>query len=248
MPTTYTLHPALTDFAPALVIFDKDGTLIDINLMWGGWIVEMAHRLESAAGRAMAASLFKTMAFDPHSGLIAPGGPLSIAPLAQQRRLMLGVLRDCGLLAAESETALAAAWHLPDPVKLAHPLANLTALFETLRAAGAKIGIATADDRASTLGTVTGLNLAHLVDAVICADDGLPIKPAPDMILSICRALDILPAKTVMVGDNVDDLRMGRAAGVGLTIGMVSGVSSRADLAPAADMVLGSVAELIIAS
>jgi HAD superfamily hydrolase (TIGR01509 family) len=137
---------------------------------------------------------------------------------------------------------------LPDPVKLAHPLANLTALFETLRAAGAKIGIATADDRASTLGTVTGLNLAHLVDAVICADDGLPIKPAPDMILSICRALDILPAKTVMVGDNVDDLRMGRAAGVGLTIGMVSGVSSRADLAPAADMVLGSVAELIIAS
>jgi phosphoglycolate phosphatase len=245
MPANYTLHPILADFAPALVIFDKDGTLIDINIMWGSWIIELARRLESATGQAIAAALFQAMAFDPVSGIMEPSGPLSIAPLAEQRQLILTVLRESGLSAAESQTALTAAWHMPDPIKLAQPLTDLPALFGTLRANGAKVGIATADDRAPTLATLTGLGLIHFVDGIACADDGMTIKPAPDMILSICQALNIPPAKTVMVGDNVDDLRMGRAAGVGLTIGMLSGVSSHTDLAPDADIILGSVAELM---
>jgi len=239
------LHPALTAFAPALVIFDKDGTLIDINRMWGNWMLELARRLESATGLPVSAPLFRAMAFDPASGKITPDGPLSIAPQAEQYRLTLTVLQQTGLSAAKSKTALAAAWHLPDPVKLAHPLTDLPALFGTLQAHGAKVGIATADDRAPTLATLNGLGLADFVDGLACADDGRPIKPAPDMILSICQSLDITPAKTVMVGDNADDLRMGRAAGAGLTIGMTSGVSSAADLAPDADIILGSVAELI---
>lgn len=242
----YTLHPALTDFAPALVIFDKDGTLIDFKRMWGHWILELARRLETETGQPIAAPLFKAMAFDANTKIMDPAGPLSIAPQAEQRHLILAVLQQSGLSAAQSETALTAAWYLPDPVKLAHPLADLTALFGTLRHNGAKIGIATADDRAPTLATLKGLGLSAMVDGLACADDGRPIKPAPDMILNICRTLDIAPAKTIMVGDNADDLRMGRAAGVGLTIGMLSGVSARADLTPFADIILGSVAELLV--
>jgi phosphoglycolate phosphatase-like HAD superfamily hydrolase len=236
----------LTALAPSLIIFDKDGTLIDINTMWGGWITELAQRLEVTTGLSIARPLFKTMAFDPASGAIAPSGPLSIAPLAEQRKLVSGVLREAGLSPAESEAAIATAWYMPDPVALAQPLADLRELFGLLRAHRFKLAIATSDDRAPTEATLAGLEIAPLADEVVCADDGLPLKPAPDMILTICRSLNILPARTVMVGDNVDDLRMGRAAGVGLTIGVLSGVSSMVDLAPEADIVLNSVAGLII--
>ena len=239
------LIPELSVLNPSLIIFDKDGTLIDINTMWGGWITDLSHRLEAATGLAIARPLFKTMAFDPDSGTIAPAGPLSIAPLAEQRQLIKGVLRQAGLSAAESEAALASAWHLPDPVILAKPLADLATLFEVLRAHQLKIAIATSDDRLPTQATLAGLGLAGLVDALICADDGLPLKPAPDMVLSICGQLDIPPAKAVMVGDNVDDLRMGRAAGVGFVVGVLSGVSSAVDLEPYADLLVPSVDSLI---
>ncbi|MBI1878711.1 MAG: HAD family hydrolase [Chloroflexi bacterium] len=65
------------------------------------------------------------------------------------------------------------------------------------------------------------------------------------MVLTLCRTLGVLPAKTVIVGDNAADLQMGRAAGVGLLVGVLSGVSSAETLAPHADIVLPSVAGLV---
>jgi phosphoglycolate phosphatase len=47
-----------------------------------------------------------------------------------------------------------------------------------------------------------------------------------------------------MVGDTTADLRMARAAGA-RAIGVASGVESAADLALHADLVMGTVAELV---
>ena len=33
-----------------LLIFDKDGTLIEFHLMWGGWVDRLASRLAAATG------------------------------------------------------------------------------------------------------------------------------------------------------------------------------------------------------
>jgi phosphoglycolate phosphatase len=65
------------------------------------------------------------------------------------------------------------------------------------------------------------------------------------MILTICQNLGLLPAKAVMVGDNVVDLQMGRRAGVGQTVGVLSGLGSEPELTPYADILLSTVAELI---
>ena len=239
------LIPELVTFDPTLIIFDKDGTLIDINAMWGSWVVQLARRLEAATDLPIADSLFEVLAFEPDPGYIHPDGPLSTAPAAEQRRLAGEVLRAAGLAAGQVETALDRAWHMPDPVTTARPLADLNWLFTTLRSFGLKIAVATSDDRAPTRATLAGLGVAALVDALACADDDLPLKPAPAMVLSICDRLDILPAKTIVVGDNVDDLRMGRAAGVGLAIGVLSGVSPASTLSPHADFLLPSVENLI---
>ena len=51
----------------------------------------------------------------------------------------------------------------------------------------AKIAVATSEDRASTEATLSALAVTPLVDAMICADDGLPIKPEPDMVLHLCQ-------------------------------------------------------------
>ncbi|MCL4297831.1 MAG: HAD family hydrolase [Anaerolineae bacterium] len=240
------LIPALAQLNPALVIFDKDGTLIHFEAMWGAWAIDLAQKLEAITGRSMAERLYKALDFYADTGQIAPHGALSVTPMAGLRLLTIQVLvGDMGLSPAAAEAAVAKVWQTPDPVATAHPLADLDRLFAALRVHGLHIAVATSDDRAPTAATLAKLGLADFVAALACGDDGIPIKPEPDMVLTLCRTLGVLPAKTVVVGDNVADLQMGRAAGAGLVVGVLSGVSSAEILGPHADIVLPSVAGLV---
>jgi len=239
------LHPKLAAFAPALIIFDKDGTLIDFHAMWGAWAVELAQCLETTVDLPVAPLLFKALGFDPVGGRIAPHGHLALTPAAGLKALVADLLQAAGVSRQKAEAALTACWQVPDPVALARPVTDLKVLFAAIRSQGAKIAVATSDDRPSTEATLVGLGVRPLVDALACADDGRPIKPDPDMAWRICRRLDVPPARTVVVGDNVVDLQMGRAAGAGLIIGVLSGVGVPSELAVYADIVLPSIASLL---
>lgn len=228
-----------------LIIFDKDGTLIHFDAMWGGWVTELAWRLETACAQPVADALFRAMGFDPLSRRVLAHGRLAATPMVRLRALTVDVLRELGFTPADAEAAVAAAWHIPDPVTLARPFTDLAALFGALRQRGIKVAIATTDDRAPTEATLAGLGVASLVQAMVCADDGVPVKPAPDMVLAVCRATGVDPAHAVVVGDTIADLQMGKAAGAGLVVGVLSGVSSAEELGPHADVVLPSVAALI---
>jgi phosphoglycolate phosphatase len=65
------------------------------------------------------------------------------------------------------------------------------------------------------------------------------------MIRGFCAAVNVPAAEVAMVGDAVHDLAMGRAAGVGLTIGVLSGTSAREDLQDYADLILPSINDLL---
>ena len=105
--------------------------------------------------------------------------------------------------------------------------------------------IATTDDRAATQATLESLGVAQLVDALACGDDGHAIKPAPDAVLKLCAQFGLTPANAIVIGDTTADLRMARAAGARLAVGVLSGVGTRAVLAPLADVLLPSVGELL---
>jgi phosphoglycolate phosphatase len=237
------LHPRLAGLD--LVVFDKDGTLIEFHAMWGGWVTDLADRLEAAAGRPLREELFLAIGFDGATGRADPHGGLAAMPMAVLRRFAIDVVIDAGLDPAAAEAAMNQAWHAPDPVGLARPVTDLGHLFGKLHAAGTRVGIATSDDRAPTERTLAALGVADLVDATVCADDGVPVKPDPAMVLHLCALLGADPARTAVVGDSVADLRMGRSAGAALCIGVLSGTSTEAELAPFADLVLPSVGRLL---
>ena len=228
-----------------LVIFDKDGTLIDFGAMWRGWATEVAAALRASTGRPIEEPLFAMFGYDPAAGRILPGGGLAATPMARLRNRTRDILVAAGLTTSDAERALQMAWHAPDPVALARPLIDLAALFSELRRSGKRIAVATSDDRDPTERTLTALGLIGSVDATVCADDGIAVKPAPDMVLHLCATLGIAPGRTAVVGDTRADLWMARAAGAGLTIGVLTGVGNREDLAPLADLVLDSVAGLL---
>ena len=213
--------------------------------MWATWVIEQARRLETATGVTLAGHLFQTLGYEPATGHIVAGSHLALDPADQMRAVLVATLRAAGLTGAAAERAVDVAWYTPDPVATARPLADLPMLFGALRERGIRIAVATSDDHAPAAATLAGLGVAALVDAIVGADDGLPIKPAPDAVLAICRQLGVDPRRGAMVGDSVDDMKMGRAAGAGLVVGVTSGVYPAELLAPHADVVLPSIAGLI---
>ncbi len=228
-----------------LVIFDKDGTLIEFGRMWSGWAVALADGIRASTGRSVEAPLYAMLGFDAATGRILPGGGLASTPMARLRERTRVVLLEAGLNERATDRALDAAWHAPDPVGLARPLTDLHALFGRLHDAGHLVAVATSDDREPTERTLEALGVAGVIDALVCADDGVPVKPAPGMVTHLCEALGIPASHSAVVGDAPADLLMARAAGAGLIVAVLTGVGDRDDLAPLADVVLGSVAELL---
>jgi phosphoglycolate phosphatase-like HAD superfamily hydrolase len=226
-----------------LVIFDKDGTLIDFHAMWGGWALELGTRLEAASRRPVAADVFATIGFDPTTGRVAAGGPLASSTMAGIQDVVEAVLRRWCPSVSAARHATEAAWFVPDPVALATPLTDLATLFAKIRVGGSRIAVVTTDDRAPTDQTLRALGVRAAVDAMVCGDDGFAMKPAPDAVFALCQAMQTEPGRVAVVGDSPADLAMARAAGVRRVVGVLSGVGTAADLT-AADVVLGSVAEL----
>lgn len=229
-----------------LVVFDKDGTLIDFHAMWAGWASELGRRLDGATRRPVAGDVFATIGFDPSSGRIRSGTPLAIATMAEIRETVAAVIRRWCPNVGAARHAVEAAWFEPDPVAMAQPLTDLPALFQALAESGRTIAVATSDDRGPTEATLRALGIRESVSALVCGDDGVGVKPDPRMLLAICETVRIAPARTAVIGDSLADLAMGRGAGAGRVIGVLSGVDDAEHLGPAADLVIQSVADLQI--
>lgn len=231
-------------FKAEAIIFDKDGTLIDFDAMWGGWTIHLAEQLRLVSGLDIREALCQAMGYDETNRKVLPHGMLASNPMAKLYRLTVEVMQSQGLNAAEAERVVEQGWCIPDPVILARQFTDTRALFASLHGRGIKIAIATADDRAPTQAMIEAFDIEEYISAMVCADDGIPSKPAPDMALTLCERMRVNPAKTMVVGDTVSDLKMARTAKVGIAVGVLSGVSSAGDLAPYADLLLESVDDL----
>mgnify|MGYP001042931172 FL=1 len=104
---------------------------------------------------------------------------------------------------------------------------------------------ATNDERKDTEVILQHLGMESLFDIILCAGEVNPPKPHPETILTICRQLSVTPQETIVIGDTVTDMIMGRKAGVALTVGILEGgVTPREELEKVADIVVNSIKEL----
>lgn len=230
---------------PRLVIFDKDGTLIDFQKMWGSWAVQFAERLSQQLAVDIRHDILDAFGVDPHTIRIDPQGALSISPLATMQQLTVHRIMPYCQDLAQAYHVVQQLWIPPDPTVNVVPIGDIAALFARLHQRGVVIAVATADNRQPTLATLAHLGVAHYVAALACADDPhMPPKPAPDKIWAICQTVGVHPREAIMIGDTPADMQMGANAGVMAQFGVLSGVSQHADLAPWATAVMPTVADV----
>jgi phosphonatase-like hydrolase len=119
--------------------------------------------------------------------------------------------------------------------------------FTKLREAGVRVVLNTGFDS-----DITSLLLAELkwnngvVDAIVCGDDVVNGRPAPDLIIAAMNAVKVVEPRCVAnVGDTVLDLAAAQNAGVKWNIGVLSGAHSLAKLQQSPHThLINSVAEL----
>jgi phosphoglycolate phosphatase len=227
-----------------LVIFDKDGTLIEFHLMWGGWVDALARDLEAATGLSLRDRLYDLLGVDRATGRVHAHGLMAATPMSRIREAVVAQLVAAGASPETAVVAVGGAWYAPDPVALARPVTDLPALLGRLRERVRLFAVATSDERDPTERTLVALGIDGEFAALACADDGFPNKPAPDPVLQLCSRLGVPPGRTMVVGDSPADLRMGRAAGAARIIAVLTGVGERETLGSLADAILGSIEDL----
>jgi phosphonatase-like hydrolase len=120
-------------------------------------------------------------------------------------------------------------------------------VFRWLRARETRVALNTGFDRDTARMLLEALGWSvHTVDAVVCGDDVVHGRPAPDMILRCMQLTGVASAQAVAsVGDTVLDLRAGHSAGVRWNIGVLSGAHERSRMAAEPHThLLASVADL----
>ena len=228
------------------ILFDKDGTLIDFNATWLPVYQQAAELLcvkagcEGQADRLMQAGGYiatdKSWVAD---SLLASG---TNDQIFQYWIAELGVpqLENNPQVREEYDNVfqLKSAGYAP-------VIHNLDNFLERLQSSGIKLGVATMDDEDSAIQMLEKMNCRNRFDFVCGADSGFGFKPAPGMIQAFAKAVGVEPEAVMMVGDSPRDLRMGRNAGAGLTVGVLTGASSKEHLAPLADRVFDDISGIL---
>lgn len=236
-------------FDADLVAFDKDGTLIDLDL-WGPVAEAWVESLTPNPGDGeLRQELYRSIGYDPRRHWIDPQSPLAMASSGQIQTIGAATLYRFGVPWAEAEErarlGMQAGVTLPLP-SLVRPAGDVTKLIGQLKEAGVGVAIVTSDDREVTEQMLHLIHIAHLVDHLVCGDDGILPKPAPDMLLATLQHLGIEAARTAVVGDTIADLVMAQRAGAGLRVAVLTGGGGRALLSNHADVVLGSIDEIAV--
>ncbi|MDK9695509.1 MAG: HAD family hydrolase [Siculibacillus sp.] len=224
---------------PRAILFDKDGTLLDYWASWGS-VNRAAVKLAAAGDAALASRLFEVGGVDENGSAASAHSLLAAGSAHDIARVW--VAAGARFTVPELTRALDDLFRasVGDMV----PVGDLPAILGGLAARGLGLGIASSDGEAAIRDTVVRFGLTDLVDFVCGWDSGHGPKPEPGMVHAFCRAVGVAPAEVVMVGDTLHDIEMGRAAGCGLVVGVLTGTGTREVLGGVADLVLDGIADL----
>jgi len=222
------------------ILFDKDGTLLDYNATWVPANRAVA-RLVAGGDEALAGTLLKIGGQDEAAGIVKPGTVLAAAGIDEIAATWAAVVPDHGIedlaqvMDAEFQRVALTSSVMVDG------LANVLAV---LKGRGLKLGIATNDSAAGVEASMARFGVLDHFDFLAGYDSGYGAKPGPGMVKGFCAQTGLNAGQVMVVGDNVHDLDMGRSAGAGYVIGVLTGTGGREHLAPLADRVIDSIRDL----
>ncbi|MFF2909287.1 HAD family hydrolase [Paenibacillus sp. NPDC057934] len=223
--------------AVSAILFDKDGTLLEFVSLWGVWSKCLLERFSAHLNSRQLTlqpetipSLFGTV--HNEDGNITDydrNGPLAMGTMADLYAILAwqGYLQ--GLSWAETmeivDLCRKEADAMMDEMRPVVALPGLARFLEEARSHGVPMAVVTADETDAAEKHLRWLGIRDYFSEVIGTDQVERGKPFPDMVQLACSRLGIDPSGVVVIGDTNGDMRMAKAAGAALAIGLPGSAS-----------------------
>jgi phosphoglycolate phosphatase len=221
------------------VLFDKDGTLVDIQATLGPATCDVLRRLSGGAADVFA-RLADFTRVDTVAQRLLPGCPVISESTDVYGALWARVLRQP--LTVDFLRKIDAMF-LEATLEHLHPIADPGEVMRSLSALGYRLGVLTNDAEANARQHLRRLGVDGLVAFVSGYDSGFGQKPDANPVLAFAARVNVAPAEVAVVGDSPHDLLSARAAGA-VAVGVLSGPNGTEALSPHADVLLPSIAKL----
>lgn len=221
------------------ILFDKDGTLFDFEATFAPACAAVAREL-AHGDEELAARLCESVGFDISANRFLP---TSVVIAGTAGDIARGVAATLGLTADESLARKIDALFEKHTAGSYQLFEGAEAFIAMLAASGIAVGMATNDAEFNGRAHARMAGIDSHFRFFAGYDSGHGAKPGAGMILAFAREIGALPQEVVMVGDSLHDLHAARAAGA-IAVAVTTGLAPRSVLAPHADHVVDSLAEI----
>ena len=236
----------------SLVIFDKDGTLMNLYHYWSnmvGYRVEFARKRLGFDLKQKSEIMF-AMGVDLANKRLRNEGPVGI----KKREIVMAAMEKALLVIgfADTHDLCFEVFKEADEMSLQHlseiirPLNGTKELINVLRKRGCSIALATTDKTQRAKLALNVLGISDKVDIVVGEDMVKNYKPHPDMINYILEELSVDKANAVMVGDAITDIEMGNNAQLKASIAVLSGIASKEQFVGKTEYIISDISQITV--
>ena len=234
------------------VLFDKDGTFIDLHFFWGKMTelraLEIIKRFNINNNNFE--KLCSFLGYDVQTGKMLSDGITALYSRVKIIEIFKQNLLEVGIDTTEQELEKifddVANEFYKNMMAYTKPIPDAIEFIKKLREKNIKIGIVTSDSKESTLLTLKQFNWENMFDVVIgrestteTKESGVPTKLAMELI-------DSKPKTTIMIGDAPMDYISAKNAGIEKTILVATGQINLSALKNTSNFVLESLSEIKI--
>lgn len=236
-------HPSIR-----LIVFDKDGVLLDLNSTWLPVIVAMAEylvmRLDGKADRdTLLAAVGVNITPGTDTGTIVENGAFAAGTFAAMRDIWAEMEPGLGPVFDDHERYRADILRISQETVRGKTVAKGNVLKELLelKQQGYALAIATNDNTDSAHINLDDMKIRDTFDAIICADSGFGRKPEAEGLLECCRLAGCTPDQAVMIGDTATDWAAAHNAGFRGFVTISDDAPQKPEFIPDTDAVLPSI-------
>lgn len=229
-----------------LIIFDKDGTLIDFDAFWVSVSVKAIEYVLREVGREDIPVEDILLAIGVKNGVTDIDGKLCGGTYLEIAELIWGVIAAHGCDEPRDKVVKLAidGYNIcADEGKVVPTSDGLVDYLKALKERGIKLALVTTDNAYITELCLKTLGAYELFDKIYPDDGEHPTKPDPYYADRLMSEFGVKKENVIMVGDTMTDVRFAKNAGI-MAVCVARNEKLTARLAPYADRVIEKIPDL----
>jgi len=234
------------------ILFDKDGTLIDLHFFWGKMTQLRAQAVieKYNLNKNEFDKLCSFLGYDIKTQKMLPDGITALYSRSKIIEILKNDLKEIGAIATAKELEEifdnVAENFYKNILEYTKPIPEAISFIEKLYKKGVKMGIVTSDSIISTNLTIKQFSWEKYFDVIIGRESHPDTKESGKPTLLALEKLNANPKTTLMIGDAPMDYISAKNAGIKNTILVASGQISREELEKTSKFSINSLNEIIL--